>query len=595
MIEYPMPFGGTVVAYRPEDRERFLGWALAPRPRTALDTETAGLGLGDPVRLVQFGDERVAWVLQAERDRPVIAEAVPKVQHPVLWNAAFDVERLSRMLGIDFAMLLARCSDTQVLAGVLDPRAAWQGGIGHSLEEWAEHLIGPEAVEPTVALDALFREKGWGSRKSRKGAGWATVPLGHPAYIRYAGADALLTARVHALLAGGLRDRSGWARKEQQVARITAQAQHTGLLLDLDHTERLRVHYADMLTEAQQRLKGFGIEKVGSTKQIADRLRAEGLEDFIGVTEVGNASVPKDVLKKVQQHGSEAAGLVLVAKKAKRFSRDFAEVYQAAAAFDGRVHPGLRSIGTKTRRMTCSRPNIQQVPKEKTGPLLVRDCFAAAPGNVLLRADFANMEFRYAAQITGDPRMLADCAPGAPDPFLLIAEQVWPGRAAEYRQQAKIVTYAVMYGAGASTLAAITGLREREAAALKTAVFRRWRVLKAKFYDAMEGVRARGGATLPRSGWLPSRKDRPHVGLNLLVQGGCRDGFGESLLALDGAGMTPHLRMLIHDEAVWEVPAEHAVEAARIVQRLMPFDGIPVDWSTHRSWGAAYLEDQAAR
>lgn len=580
-MKHKLPFGATVHEYRPEDRAAFLAWVAQPRPYLAVDTETTGLEGGDTVRLVQLGDADTAWVLRADRDAAVIAEVLRTYRHFIAWNAAFDTEKLDALTGVN---ILDRTNDTAILAGILDPRGDYQGGIGRGLKQWAVHCVGSTASQPEEQRKALWRDNGW-----TESQGWAQVAIDHPVYVRYAGADPVLTYRVHRHLADQVRDRAPAVRREQQVMRITARTRATGFLLDADYTETLRSHHADALAATMAELAPMGITSLGSSQQIADRLAEEGLEGLIEHTDLGNVSVPKSVLKKAAAAGSDTASLIKAGKLHKRISRDLCETFQSAARFDGRVHPGLRPIGAKTRRMSCSAPNLQSVPKDKDPRTPVRGCFIPEPGHLLVAADFSQMELRYAAHISGDPRLIVDIL-NAADIMLELAEQIWPGNGLAMRQSAKIALYATLYGAGVRLLADVLGLTYDDARRFRTGLSARYPVLWNKLQQVQASVRATGGVLLPLSGFLPTRADKPHVGFNLVVQGGCRDAFGDRLVALDRAGVTPMLRMLIHDEVVLSAPRNDVVDVIDTLRTDMPItteDGlhIPVSTKTGRSWG----------
>ena len=269
-MKHKLPFGATVHEYRPEDRAAFLAWVAQPRPYLAVDTETTGLEGGDTVRLVQLGDADTAWVLRADRDAAVIAEVLRTYRHFIAWNAAFDTEKLDALTGVN---ILDRTNDTAILAGILDPRGDYQGGIGRGLKQWAVHCVGSTASQPEEQRKALWRDNGW-----TESQGWAQVAIDHPVYVRYAGADPVLTYRVHRHLADQVRDRAPAVRREQQVMRITARTRATGFLLDADYTETLRSHHADALAATMAELAPMGITSLGSSQQIADRLEQSGQE-----------------------------------------------------------------------------------------------------------------------------------------------------------------------------------------------------------------------------------------------------------------------------------------------------------------------------
>ncbi len=108
---------------------------------------------------------------------------------------------------------------------------------------------------------------------------------------------------------------------------------------------------------------------------------------------------PSHPLATDHQRDDEAAGHVWPRACRRRF-----------LAVTGRLHPGFNVASTKAGRFSCNDPNVQQIPKHKAAGF--RGCFVAAPGKVLVIADYNAMELRAAAEVSNDTAMRADFAKG---------------------------------------------------------------------------------------------------------------------------------------------------------------------------------------
>jgi uracil-DNA glycosylase family 4 len=117
-----------------------------------------------------------------------------------------------------------------------------------------------------------------------------------------------------------------------------------------------------------------------------------------------------------------------------------------------RVHPSYNLAGTVTGRASCSRPNLQNIPRGSTSP--VKEIFVAPPGKVLVSADYSQIELRLGAFITRDSRMLETLRQGA-DLHTETARAIYEHEPSqEERQRAKTVNFGVFYGMGPHRLAA---------------------------------------------------------------------------------------------------------------------------------------------
>lgn len=106
------------------------------------------------------------------------------------------------------------------------------------------------------------------------------------------------------------------------------------------------------------------------------------------------------------------------------------------------------------------------------------------------------MELRYAAHISGDPRLLADIQANR-DIFQQLAEQTWPGQGHRMRDVVKIAVYATLYGAGLSLVTGMLGLTRHEAELFRNGLAARYPVLWTTMRQVQETVAVTGGVILP--------------------------------------------------------------------------------------------------
>ena len=135
---------------------------------------------------------------------------------------------------------------------------------------------------------------------------------------------------------------------------------------------------------------------LNSHKQLLNALRRYGIPID---------STAEKVLKQ-HKHNFEILVTLMHYRKLEKFLTSFGEKFLDNIDIDGRIHPSYQQIGASTGRMSCSKPNWQQVPSKGYGDIPVRECIIASKGSKLLTADFSNIEMRILADMSKDANML---------------------------------------------------------------------------------------------------------------------------------------------------------------------------------------------
>jgi DNA polymerase-1 len=244
--------------------------------------------------------------------------------------------------------------------------------------------------------------------------------------------------------------------------------------------------------------------------------------------------------------------------QAGKYRTSYIEPFKAAAAGGGRVHPMIRTLGARTGRMSIAEPPLQQLPRLGA----VRSCLRADPGYVLIGADYAAIEMRVAAALSGDPTMRRLIADGV-DLHDTVARSLFGADfTSEQRNLAKRAGFGRLYGAGASTVA-------RQC---RVSVDVATRALEA--FDALFPAVKRYARRVARECELVTftgrriRADeqRPYANINYYVQSTARDVFTLGGMRAAGAGLEQLLWLPVHDEWIVQAPAEDAAEVAHVLQ-----------------------------
>jgi DNA polymerase-1 len=251
----------------------------------------------------------------------------------------------------------------------------------------------------------------------------------------------------------------------------------------------------------------------------------------------------------------------------------------------GRVHTCFNQAVAATGRLSSSDPNLQNIPIKTPLGREIRRAFIAEPGNVLISADYSQIEFRVLAHLAGEP-VLVDAFREGADFHERTAVKIFganSGRDAhQLRAIAKMVNYALLYGKGAFTLSKDIGVTQQAAQEFIDAYFAGFPRVRAFIDRTLEEARATGivktlygrRRLVPelnsRNGQVRSAAER--VAVNLPIQGTAADIMKRAMIDVHAAlGSHPDARMIltVHDELLFEVPRSRAEEYSAVVRDRM--------------------------
>ncbi|MDR3162050.1 MAG: DNA polymerase I, partial [Spirochaetaceae bacterium] len=252
----------------------------------------------------------------------------------------------------------------------------------------------------------------------------------------------------------------------------------------------------------------------------------------------------------------------------------------------GRIHTHFVQTGTATGRLSSREPNLQNIPIRDEEGRRIREAFTAAPGKLLISADYSQIELVILAHLSGDENLIAAFQEGkdvhartAALIFGISEEAVQPAQ----RRIAKTINFGVMYGMSAFRLAGELGISRTSAAAFIEAYFNTYRGIR-RFIDALIKKTEETGyvsTILGRRRAIPAINSRnktekaaaERVAVNTPIQGSAADIVKTAMLKLDAAlsarKSPARLLLQVHDELILEVSEEGAAAAAELVRREM--------------------------
>ncbi|BBC71766.1 DNA polymerase I [Altererythrobacter sp. B11] len=524
------------------------------------------------------------------------SDAVLKIGH----NVKFDLNVLAR-----HGIQLAPVDDTMIVSFALDAGRLLEGiGGGHGMDELCQRHL---AHTPIPFKDVCGTGK--------KAIAFGEVPLDRA--TEYAGEDADITWRLHKVLHPRLALEAGtriYERVDRPLIPVVARMEREGIKVDRAALARLSEEFAREIGRIEGETHALAGESftIGSPKQLGDILF-----DKMGLRggrkgKSGQYSTDQAVLERLAAEGAPIAQKVLEWRQLAKLKSTYTDALQTAInPATGRVHTCYSLVGAQTGRLSSTDPNLQNIPIRTAIGRRIREAFVPEEGNVLLAADYSQIELRLAAHMADVPPLKEAFAQGE-DIHSRTAEELFGQVDRDTRARAKTINFAILYGISRWGLATRLGTSPDEAQAMIDRYFERFPGIQRYIVATLESVRERGySQTLfGRKTWFPridsrnqaERQGSERAAINAPIQGTSADIIKRAMVrmlpALEAAGL-PQVRMLlqVHDELVFELPEQQVEAASAVIRRVMGEAALPavtldvplaVEIGFGTSWDAAH-------
>ena len=295
-------------------------------------------------------------------------------------------------------------------------------------------------------------------------------------------------------------------------------------------------------------------------------------------------STNADVLDKLR--GVPIVADVLQYRQYAKLKSTYADGLLKAVSPDGRIRTSFQMTVTATGRLSSTEPNLQNIPTRTELGSQMRRMFVAAPGNILVDADYSQIELRLLAHISGDEAMCRAFRSGedfhtltAARVFHVEPQDVTP----EMRRRAKAVNFGVVYGISPFSLSQDIGVTVAEAKEYMERYFQTYTGVRAYMDRIVEQARADGyvETLMHRRRALPELKSSNHnlrafgerVALNMPIQGTAADLMKLAMVRVErrlaDEGLAAQLIMQVHDELIVECPEDEAARVQALLEEEM--------------------------
>jgi len=407
----------------------------------------------------------------------------------------------------------------------------------------------------------------------------------------YAAEDADITLRLWQVFKPQLRTEkvmTVYETLERPLAPVLARMEQEGIKVDRDHLSRLSSDFSQRMAalEAEAYEQAGREFNIGSPKQLGEILFDEmGLEGG-KKTKTGAWQTDADVLEGLAAEGHGLPRTIVDWRTLSKLRSTYTEALQAAINPDtGRVHTSYSMAVAQTGRLSSTDPNLQNIPVRTEEGRKIREAFVAEKGNVLVSADYSQIELRILAHIA-DIDALKDAFKEGLDIHAMTASEMFgvpiEGMDPMVRRQAKAINFGIIYGISGFGLARQLGIPQSEASEYIKTYFKRFPGIRAYMDETKAFAKEHGyvttayGRKINLSGIKskgPQRSFAERQAINAPIQGSAADIIKRAMTrmpdVLAKAGLSARMLLQVHDELVFECPEAEADKLIETVKTTM--------------------------
>ncbi|WP_288636728.1 MULTISPECIES: DNA polymerase I [Sphingobacterium] len=559
------------------EKQVALAEQLASLDSFCFDTETTGLdaNLADIVGLSFSFENAKAYYVPTPADREG-AQAIVDIFKPVLENP--NIEKIGQNIKYDI-LLLARYGvkvqgslfDTMLAHYLIDPDTR------HGMDVLAENYLNYSPV----SITELIGEKG------KKQGNMRDVEV--EKIKEYAAEDADITLQLknvfHPLLVE--TNTMQLARDvEFPLVYILAEIERNGVKIDVPALEE----FSKTLEQDIKNLEESIFEKAGvnfniaSPKQLGEVLFDKlQLDPKAKKTKTGQYKTGEDVLLALA-HKSDIVQDILNFRQMQKLKSTYVDALpELINPETGLIHTSYNQAVAATGRLSSTNPNLQNIPIRTERGREVRKAFIPrSENNVILSADYSQIELRLIAELSKDQNMMEAFSQGH-DIHRATAAKVYnvdfDAVTSEQRRNAKAVNFGIIYGQSAFGLSQNLGISRKEASDIINEYFNQYTGIKKYMSDAVESAKEKGyvETILKRRRYLRDinsanitvRGFAERNAINAPIQGSAADLIKLAMIAIqkeiEQRGLTGKMIMQVHDELVFDVPKDEIEVFKKII------------------------------
>jgi DNA polymerase-1 len=429
--------------------------------------------------------------------------------------------------------------------------------------------------------------------------------------LKYMGERADSALALFDLLDAEMKDedlRRIYSTIELPLVPVLARMEERGIRVDVDLLAGMSRAMGDQIATLEKKIYTAAGEEfnINSPSQLGTILFEKLQYPVVKKTQKTKSfSTSVEVLNELASYGHEVPKLILEHRELHKLKSTYVDALPQLVGADGRVHTSFNQAVAATGRLSSSDPNLQNIPIRTAQGREIRRAFVADQGNVLLAADYSQIELRVLAHMTGDEELIdtfrrgADIHRATAAKIFNVHEQlVTP----DQRRAMKTINFGVLYGMSAFRLSNELGISTGEAKEFIDAYFARYPKIQDYLARTLDEVRATGKVhtlfgrvryiTEIHNRSFAVRGNAERMAINAPIQGTAADLLKLAMIALDRRlPREAPMLLTVHDEIVIEVPEPRAEAITSLVRETMenihPL-AVPLAVETH--WGRSWYE-----
>ncbi|WP_339644297.1 DNA polymerase I [uncultured Pelagibacterium sp.] len=497
--------------------------------------------------------------------RPVLQDpAILKIGQ----NVKYDMGIFAR-----YAITMAPIDDTLLMSYALD--GARNNGMDALALRWLDHTCLKFTDLAGTGKNQLTFDK---------------LEIGPAA--KYAAEDADITLRLWHILKPRLVAQgvtTVYETLDRPLTPVLARMEARGVSVDRQILSRLSGDFAQRAAALEETAHALAGEKfnLGSPKQLGDILFGKmGLEGGTK-TKTGAWATGASVLDDLAAQEVPLAQTILDWRGVTKLRSTYTDALPTYInARTNRVHTSYNQASVATGRLSSNEPNLQNIPIRTEDGRKIRTAFVAAPGNLLISADYSQIELRVLAHIA-DIDALKDAFEEGLDIHAMTASEMFnvpiEGMDPMVRRRAKAINFGIIYGISAFGLANQLGISRGEAGEYIKTYFARFPGIQDYMAEQRRIVKAQGYVSTIFGRKIPfenvntknpsERAFIERASINAPIQGSAADIIRRAMIRMERIlteeNVPADMLLQVHDELIFEAPADKAEQAIPIIKRVM--------------------------
>lgn len=497
------------------------------------------------------------------------------LRDPTISKCGYNLKSDIKALDATGISIQGKLLDSQIMHYLLNPESS------HDLDTLCEQFLGTglesrddkgQTGEDLFAADLFAQESSDHSRLKRRA--YLCLQLAETILPKLSGNEASMV----------------YDRIEEPLIGVLARMEEAGVLVDLGVLREFAGGLRDKIRASEEKVRsqcGRPYLNLSSPKQIGELLFEDlKIDPSAKKPSKGSWVTDEETLLKYADT-NPIIDEILSYRASKKLLSTYIEPFPAyVSPDDGRVHTSFNQALTATGRLSSSGPNLQNIPIRTEQGKEIRKAFTAAPGNVIVSADYSQIELRLMAHWCGDAHMIEAFREGQ-DVHAAMAAKIFHKEISEVspdeRRIAKTANFGIMYGISAFGLAQRLHIGRNEASKLIEDYYASFPAIRTFIDDTLEGARRNGFVrTLfgrrryvtdvnAHNAQIRAMAERNAV--NAPIQGSAADIIKLAMTGTDKAlresGLRARLVLQIHDELVIEAPKDELQAVCKILKEQM--------------------------